>query len=321
MGITRAPEIGSAFDLKYDDTSVLSAESFSNEAYRNITITKDTSVSPAFYNWFMANAKKPLNSYSWDEINEIALAGNGPNYFSIGDTKEVTLNGSVGYGSSARTFSNQTYWVYIIGFDHNSAKEGKGIAFQGFKTAQTGGVDIAVTGTNYGSTGSGMVMNDSKNNSGGWNGSWAHTTCMTQWKNCFPSDLQAVIRTTTLYTDNIGNGSLSASAVTANSNEVYYLAEYEVFGSNHYANTNEPAQQAQYDYYKAGNSKVKYRSDNTSTAAYQWLRSPRRGYSSYFCTVAESGSATSYTAINSYGSAPCFRVGKSLPHSGSDIPN
>lgn len=153
-----------------------------------------------------------------------------------------------------------------------------------------------------------MFMNLTNTNSGGWNGSWAHTTCMGQWKNCFPSDLQAVIRTTTLYTDNTGSGSTSASAVTANSNEVYYLAEYEVFGSNHYANTNEPAQQAQYDYYKAGNSKIKYRSGNTSSAAIWWLRSPRRSYSYGLCCVAEGGSADYGYGHASYGSAPCFKV-------------
>lgn len=307
--------------LHYDDITVCAGNQWKNPAYRNITITKDTPVSPIFYNWFTANAKKPLNSYSWDEINKIALAGNGPNYFSIGDTKEVTLNGSVGYGDTARTFNNQKYWVYIIGFDHNSAKEGIGIAFQGFKTAQTGGVDIAVTGTNYSNNGSGMIMNLTNTNAGGWNGSWAHTTCMAQWKNCFPSDLQAVIRTTTLYTDNTGNSSTSASAVTSNSNEVYYLAEYEVFGVNKYANTNEPAQQAQYDYYKAGNSKVKYRSNSTSSTAIWCLRSPARSYSNYFCIVSVGGSASYTDAVISSGSAPCFRVGKSLPHSGSDIPN
>lgn len=129
------------------------------------------------------------------DIAAAADLGIGQNYWSIGDTKEVTLNGSVGYGSSQATFNNTKYWVYIIGFDHNSAKEGKGIAFQGFKTAQNGGVDIAVAATNYGSSSSGMVMNGSSTNVGGWNGSWAHTACMGQWKNCFPSDLQAVILT------------------------------------------------------------------------------------------------------------------------------
>ena len=249
-----------------------------------------------------------LNNNEWALISKVASSSLGANYWSVGDRKEVTLNGSVGYGSAARTFSNQKYWVYIIGFDHNEAKEGKGIAFQGFKTAQTDGVDIAVTGTNYGGSGSGMIMNPTQTNAGGWNGSVAYTQIMPQWKNCFPSDLQSVIRTTTLYTDNTGNKSTSASAVTANSNEVYYLAEYEVFGSNHYANTNEPAQQAQYDYYKAGNSKKKYKSDNTSSAATWWLRSPNRGNSNAFRIVYTDGSAFSGYANDSDGSAPCFKV-------------
>ncbi len=271
-----------------------------------------------FYDWFFENARpflakgKTLNEYTWGEISQISLADKATEYgFKAGDAKEVTLKGSVGYGSTARTFSNQKYWVYIIGINHNEAKEGKGIAFQGFKTAQNGGVNIAVTGTNYGSTSnsSGMIMNTTSTNSGGWNGSWAYTTCMGQWKSCFPSDLQAAIKSTTLYTDNTGNGSTSASAVTSNNNGVYYLAEYEVFGSNSNANKNESAQQAQYDYYKAGNSKIKYRSDNTGTAARWWLRSLGRSTGNSFCTVSANGVAdSSYYANYSYAAAPCFKV-------------
>ena len=251
---------------------------------------------------------KVLNNNSWATIKTVADASQGPNYWSVGDRKSVVLNGSVGYGSRQTTFSNQKYWVYIIGFDHNSAKEGKGIAFQGFKTAQSGGIDVAVTTNNYNDSGIGMIMNATNTNVGGWAGSAAYKTIMPQWKSCFPSDLQAVIKSTTLYTDNTGNQQTTASAVTANNNEVYYLAEYEVFGSNHYANTNEPSQQAQYDYYKAGNSKVKYRSDNTSTAATWWLRSPHRSSSNHFCRADTDESAYFSGANTSRGSAPCFKV-------------
>lgn len=295
--------------INYGDSQVyLSGTGWTNSAYRNIKITKDTSVSPAFYNWFMSNATKipklssVLNDNSWADIATAADLSIGQNYWSIGDTKQVHLSGAAG-----DTTWNNDYWVYIIGFDHNSAKEGKGIAFQGFKTAQTGGVDIALVGANYGSTGTtGFVMYQSGTNNGGWNGSYAYKTIMPQIKAIFPSDLQAVIRTTSLYTDNTGNPATSASAVTSNENQVYYLAEYEVFGSNTYANANEPAQQAQYDYYKAGNSKVKYRSDSTGTTASWWLRSPSRVGSDYFCQVYMS--ANIVTAVASKAVAPCFKV-------------
>lgn len=299
------------YAVDYDGSQVyISGTGWTNPAYRNITIKKDTPVSPAFYNWFMANATKiprlssVLNDNSWADIATAADLGIGQNYWSVGDTKEVHLSGTAG----GVTWNND-YWVYIIGFDHNSAKEGKGIAFQGFKTAQTGGTDICLIGANYNNTGTaGFVVNQSAINSGGWNGSYAYKTIMPQIKAIFPSDLQAVIRTTILYTDNTGNKSTSASTVTANGNQVYYLAEYEVFGANTNANTNEAAQQAQYDYYKAGNSKIKYRSDSTGTATVWWLRSPYRSDSSTFCGVYASGWATVGSAYYSYGSAPCFKV-------------
>lgn len=290
---------------------------WSDSAYRAITFTQPVQYqgNEEFVKWFTANAKplpakgKTLNEYTWDEISRISLADKAVEYgFKVGDAKEVTLNGSVGYGSSQATFSNQKYWVYIIGINHNEAKEGKGIAFQGFKTAQTGGIDVAVTCINYNSTGSGMVMNSTSTNSGGWNGSWAYTTCMGQWKSCFSSDLQVVIRTTTLYTDNTGNQSTSESNVTANSNGVYYLADYEAFGSTAGANINEARQQLRYDYYQTGNSKVKYRSDNTGTAARWWLRSPSYKGSTTFCYVDTDGLSSGNTANRSYGAAPCFKV-------------
>lgn len=317
--------------IKYNDTTVYNNNSsWTNSAYRIIKITKDTSVSPAFYNWFMANTTKMpklssvLNDNSWADIATAADLGIGQNYWSVGDTKEVTLNGSVGYGGSSYDYDSRVifdqlkYWVYIIGFDHNSAKEGKGIAFQGFKTAQTDGIDIAVTAANYNSTGSGIVMNNTNTNVGGWTGSAAYKTIMTQWKISFTPDLQKVIKSTMLSTDDVGNSSTAASSIKVSTNEVYYLAEYEVFGVNKYANTNEPAQQAQYAYYKAGNSKVKYHSDNTSTAATWWLRSSDRYISGNFCSVGTDGSAVRHSAYASYGFAPCFKVG--IPGKASPTP-
>lgn len=310
-----------SFETHLDGEQILytaySDGAWNDSSMRVITFTQPVQYkgNEEFVKWFTANAKplpakgKTLNEYTWDEISRISLANKAAEYgFKVGDAKEVTLNGSVGYGSSQATFSNQKYWVYIIGINHNEAKEGKGIAFQGFKTAQTGGIDIAVTSTNYNSTGNGMVMNTTQTNVGGWAGSVAYKTIMPQWKACFPSDLQAVIRSTTLYTDDVGNSSVAASSVKASTNDVYYLAEYEVFGSNHYANTNEPAQQEQYDYYKAGNSKVKYRSDSMGNTVLWGLRSPARSDSSYFCRVNPDGSANTTNAYYSRGSAPCFKV-------------
>ena len=88
----------------------------------------------------------------------------------------------------------------------------------------------------------------------------------------------------------------------------FLLSEFEVFGSITYGNTNEKNKQAQYAYYSAGNSKVKYKHDGTSTAAFWWLRSPNASYSGGFVGVFTDGTVGSLYANISLGFAPGFCV-------------
>lgn len=80
--------------------------------------------------------KKALNDQTWAEIRQVSDAGQGSSYWSVGDRKAVLVNGTVG-----TLAVNQTLYVYILGFNHNSAKEGNGIQFGTFKTALSGGTD------------------------------------------------------------------------------------------------------------------------------------------------------------------------------------
>ena len=86
------------------------------------------------------------------------------------------------------------------------------------------------------------------------------------------------------------------------------LAEYEIFGTRSYANSAEKNYQAQYAYYSAGNSKVKYRHSATGSTAWWWERSPYYYNSAYFCYVSTNGSADGNLARYSSGVAPAFRV-------------
>ena len=112
----------------------------------------------------------------------------------------------------------------------------------------------------------------------------------------------------TIYTDNTGGGSDNASYVTKTTDYLPLLAEYEIFGTRTYANSAEKNYQAQYAYYSAGNSKVKYRHSATGSTAWWWGRSPYYGYSSSFCSVYANGNATINDARYSSGVAPAFRV-------------
>lgn len=248
-----------------------------------------------------------LNDISWADIKRISDAGLASSYFAVGDRKAVALSGTAGSLSLSGT-----YYCYIIGIDHNSAKEGTNrIHFQFGYTAASGGVHIAFIDGGYGSnytSGSYFNMNNANSNSGGWANSRMRTTIIPTFKACLPSDLQAVLKTVTKYSDNTGGGSNTASYVTATTDDIFLLAEWEVFGARSYANSAEQNYQAQYAYYSAGNSKVRYRHSSTGSTAYWWLRSVRADYSGGFCFVFTSGSATASNAYYSFGFAPAFCV-------------
>ena len=110
----------------------------------------------------------------------------------------------------------------------------------------------------------------------------------------------------TKYTDNTGNSSNTSGAVTATTDYLFLLAEFEVFGTRSGANQYEQNSQAQYDYYKAGNSRVAYNHSAVSTAVWWWLRSPGYNYNFSFREINTDGTTTSSRANYSAGVRPGF---------------
>lgn len=269
------------------------------------------------YSLTLSFVSSTLNNNEWSVIKSVSDAGQGANYWSIGDRKAVTLNGTVGKLS----LSNVTTYAFIIGFNHNASVEGANrIHFQLAKTALSGGTDVCLCDSSYNSTVSTtgyFSMNSSRTNSGGWASSQMRTNiCGTSLSSysgtiiaVIPAALRAVLKSVTKYTDNTANGGGStASYVTATTDYFFLLSEFEVFGSISYGNTNEKNKQAQYAYYSAGNSKIKYKHDGTSTAAYWWLRSPRASDSNRFVSVYADGTVITDYAYYSLGFAPGFCV-------------
>lgn len=258
---------------------------------------------------------KVLNDATWEQIQAVADASTGPNYWSVGDTKEIVINGKL---SDGLTLSNYSTYVYIIGFDHNASIEGAGIAFQGFKTAQTGGTDVALVDSGDGSShmaGQWFNIYNSKYNDGGWASSRMRSTTLPLVKSALPSELTSVIKTTSIYSDNTGGGSNVASYVTATKDDLYLLAEFEIFGARTYANTAEQNYQKQYAYYAAGNSKIKYEHDSTTATSVWWERSAFATADDFFCYVWTDGTASYHQVYRSYGLAPAFKVGSNPPPS------
>ena len=233
-------------------------------------------------------------------IQAVGAAGTGASYWAVGDKIGIAVNGTFG-GLTL----NQTVYAFILGFNHNQSVEGNGIDFQFGKTAD--GRDIAFV-QSYGSTGSGFCMNTSNTNSGGWKNSYMMKTICPAFLNALPAAWRNAIKNCTKYSDNTGGGNETASYVTATTQKIFLLAEFEVHGTRYYANSAERNYQKQYDYYKNGNSKVKYQHSSTGSACIWWLRSVCASDATYFCYVSADGGANYYGAYRSLGFAPGFKA-------------
>ena len=89
----------------------------------------------------------------------------------------------------------------------------------------------------------------------------------------------------------------ASSTIETVSDKLFLLSEVEIFGSSTYSAAGEGTQ---YDYYKAGNSKVKKRN---GSAARWWERSPNASNSTSFCMVYSNGNANYHGASTAYGVA------------------
>ena len=267
---------------------------------------------------------KALNEYTWEEISKVSASGLASEYWSVGDCKEIVLNGTIG----TLTLSNYPTCVFILGFDHNGA--GGTIDFGTFKSAVSNGVDMCLIDSNYAasSTGGSKLFNmnhTTESNVGGWKSSNirydvlgstdvvdgdASKTCATNPVSgtlmaALPVDLRSVMKPMEIRTNNVGSTNAD-SAVTVTVDYLPLLAEFEIFGTRTYANQYEQKYQSQYQYYKNGASPKKYRHTELTNSANWWERSARGGYSTQFC-CSFNNSVYDY-ANKSLGLAPIFRV-------------
>lgn len=226
---------------------------------------------------------------SWATISAISqiIASQGmtssqvySNYgWRLGDTKSITLS------------NNETIQVRIIGFNHDTLSSDH---------SSKAGITLQMVNclaTLY-------SMNSSNTNAGGWNGSIMRTSTLPTIKALLPSDLQSVIKLVDKKAAN--GGSSNYSATVTSSDDLFLLAEIEIFGSITYAQ-NGANEGTQYEYWvgKSANNRIKYYDNaGTQTAAYWWERSSHTS-TNKFCGVSSTGNAynssASYTRGVSFG--------------------
>ena len=208
-----------------------------------------------------------LEATSWDNIAAVSKFGQAPNYWKVGDKKNITVNGV-------------TYAAQIIGFDHDTLTTADGSRTKAGITFQL----VDSLNTKY-------SMNGSDTNVNGWRSSNMRTSTMATLLNQLSSDLKSVLKSVKKVTSK-GN---KQSSLETTSDKLFLLSEIEVFGATQSSYAGEGKQ---YEYYTAGNSTIK---KVNGSANNWWERSPCSGDTDYFCCVNNDGSANFYNASNSCG--------------------
>ena len=201
----------------------------------------------------------------WTSIIAACHAGSVPSTWVVGNSKTMTINGA-------------SYQVDIIGKNHDT------YAFGGTAPLTFGLHDC------YADT---KAMNGSNSNYSGWKKSAMRTRNLPAILALMPTEVQNGIREVS---KKVSVGGESSTIETV-SDKLFLLSEVEIFGST---SNSAAGEGTQYDYYKAGNSKVKKRS---GSAAYWWERSPNASSSTRFCIVSIYGSADVYYASDAAGVA------------------
>lgn len=199
---------------------------------------------------------------SWAAIIKACQEKQVPETWKVGDSCNMTIN-------------NKTYAIDIIGKNHDEYSDDSGKAPLTFQMHDC-----------YGDT---KKMNSSDTNSGGWLQSEMRTTHLPAILALMPTEVQNGIREVLKKTHISGTSSM----IVGESDKLFLLSVVEIFGAASGEGT-------QYDYYKAGNSKVK--KWNGSAVAW-WERSPSAGSSTSFCVVSSSGSENGDIAGNARGVA------------------
>lgn len=198
---------------------------------------------------------------TWEQI--IAACHNNavPDTWNVAGQKPMTINGV-------------DYQIDIIGKNHDDYSDGSGKAPLTFQLHDC-----------YGEP---KNMNSSNTNRGGWSSCAMRNTHLSAILALMPTKVQNGIREVNKLTS-AGNQS---ATINTTADKLFLLSEIEIFGSVSYSKSGEGTQ---YDYYKAGNSKVK---KFNGSAGYWCERSPRKASSQAFCLVSNSGS-TYYVYANS----------------------
>lgn len=205
---------------------------------------------------------------TWEQI--IAACHNNavPETWKVADQKPMTIGG-------------EDYLIDIIGKNHDDYADGSGKAPMTFQLHDCYKLKNA--------------MHNTTTNSKGWSRCDMRETNLPIILKQMPTEVQSGIREVNKLTS-------ESRTIVTTADKLFLLSEIEIFGSDENSGKGEGTQ---YDYYKAGNSKVKNYIDS---AIEWWERSPYNGNNRFYCCVNYKGASISRVA-NAVSGVPfafCF---------------
>ena len=215
--------------------------------------------------------KEIFGDNSWATIVEACKNREVPATWVVGNSKTMLINGT-------------EYQIDIIGKGHDDYADGSGKAPLTFQLHDC-----------YGEL---KNMNSTQTNIGGWTSCAMRQTHLPAILSQMPTEVQNGIREVNKLT----SAGSQSSTINTTADKLFLLSEIEIFGSVSYSKSGEGTQ---YDYYKAGSSKVK---NHNGSASAWWERSPSGGFSTAFCYVNSGGDAamTGATGTHAVAFAFCF---------------
>lgn len=204
---------------------------------------------------------------SWETIIAACQSGNVPDSWAVGDSKSMTING-------------MSYQIDIIGKNHDVYAAGSGTAPLTFQLHDCYSEAKQMYSTDL----SGL----------GWKNTDMRLTYLPAILALMPAEVKNGIHAVNKKTSEGGN----STTIETVSDTLFLLSEVEVFGTNH---SSVPGEGIQYDYYKAGNPKIKKRE---GVDEFWWERSSASG--GMFCRVRDNGQAGASNASSSLGVSFAF---------------
>lgn len=233
----------------------------------NVTKTQTVNIGTQSMKLPLIELADAFAANSWETIIAACQSGNVPDSWAVGDSKSMTISG-------------MSYQIDIIGKNHDVYADGSGTAPLTFQLHDCYSEAKQMYYVNL----SGL----------GWKNTDMRLTYLPAILALMPTEVKNGIHAVNKKTSEGGN----STTIETVSDTLFLLSEVEIFGT---ASSSVAGEGSQYDYYKAGNSKIKKRE---GVDEFWWDRSSASG--GMFCTVRANGQAGASNASNSLGVSFAF---------------